>query len=499
MYTCYVSFLENPYNYVRINEFTGDHLFRKNDYDVKAIWIENTNNKYIPAGLGSLFTLVAFAVEKTQLVEIKSNDFRGMQNLEVLVLASNQLSFIPSNAFETLSMLKYLNLRLNQIKEIPNGLFSNNLNLEGIYLYQNQIKYIGSELFNGLTQLDHVSLAGNVCINKRYSRRTEIAQLKKDIKEDCYNAFSTAAIPTLQNPLIVDQKLEEKIKILEEEISRLKNERFMCRANHQESMKFNLPCEFEKIKNDYSCKSLGLLINHKDMSVNEVTGSHLPHKSNVDVIQLLISSSSVSFWSNDIFKSFPALETLMIYTAKLKGLSIGDFHFATNLKFFNAEGNEIRSLDNNVFEGAANLTKIELETNQIEKIYINTFNGLTKLQLLSLKNNLITELLLGTFTNLINLKTLVLSNNLLKSRDGKLFQFNVNLILLAVDKNKLEVIGEEILNYSTELKDVDFSNNKCINDSSDIVDLKNVIYGIKTHCSNKGNCDYLTSVVDMMI
>ena len=72
-------------------------------------------------------------------------------------------------------------------------------------------------------------------------------------------------------------------------------------------------------------------------------------------------------------------------------------------------------------------------------------------------------------------------------------------MVLAADKNKLQVIGEDILNYSTKLKDVDFSNNQCINDSSDIVDLTNVIYGIKTGCNNKGKCDYLDSVVDMLI
>ena len=86
----------------------------KNDADVKAIWIHDTNTKYIPLNLGSLFNLIVLSMENTQLVEIKTKDFHGMQDLESLSFWDNKLSSIPLNAFASLTKLSYISLSSNQ-------------------------------------------------------------------------------------------------------------------------------------------------------------------------------------------------------------------------------------------------------------------------------------------------------------------------------------------------------------------------------------------------
>ncbi|CAO1294525.1 unnamed protein product, partial [Diamesa serratosioi] len=144
--------------------------------NVEAIYIHYTNTKYIPKDLGLLFNLTALDIQSSQLVEIKSEDFKNMKNLVEL------------------------SLMFNSLEEIPNGVFSNNPELKTISLYGNKIKFIGSSVFDGLTKLDYVELGGNICIRKGYFDSIAIIQLKNDIKSQCKNPNelqpTTTPIPT---------------------------------------------------------------------------------------------------------------------------------------------------------------------------------------------------------------------------------------------------------------------------------------------------------------
>ena len=186
-HTCEVTSLDNTNNKMVITGHNGVHQSNKNDADVKVIYIHDTNTKYMPEGLGTLFNLTVFVCAYSQLVEINAEMLEGMDNLEGLFLGGNKLTSVPLNAFMKLTKLKDISLRQNQIEELPNGLFKNNVNLEEIYLLENKLKFIGSTLFNGLTKLDYVDLEDNVCINEKYTGSTAITQMKKDIKTQCFN------------------------------------------------------------------------------------------------------------------------------------------------------------------------------------------------------------------------------------------------------------------------------------------------------------------------
>lgn len=187
LYLCDVKSFENQNNDKTIDRYIGRHLPQKSDSDVNAISIGFTNTKYIPANIGYLSHLSVFTMIFTQLVEIRSKDFNGMENLEVLSFFHNNLTFLPLDVFSTLTQLRVIFLTSNQIKVIPNGIFSNNIYLERINLDDNQIKFIGSSLFNGLTNLNNVHLKTNICIDKEYTGKTEIIQLMKNIKMSCHS------------------------------------------------------------------------------------------------------------------------------------------------------------------------------------------------------------------------------------------------------------------------------------------------------------------------
>ena len=48
VYYCYVTSLDNSFNNLTIDGFTGVHMTNRTDNNVKGIWIQDTNTKYIP-------------------------------------------------------------------------------------------------------------------------------------------------------------------------------------------------------------------------------------------------------------------------------------------------------------------------------------------------------------------------------------------------------------------------------------------------------------------
>ena len=141
LYSCHVTSLDNSNT---INGYNGVHNTNKNVKDVKSLWIHQTNTRYFPENLGSLFNLIAFSMSDSNFVEIKAKDFSGMQGLETLKLYNNSISYVPSDAFSTLPKLKFIVLDYNELREIPSGLFIKNVNLERIHLYGNKIKCFGT-------------------------------------------------------------------------------------------------------------------------------------------------------------------------------------------------------------------------------------------------------------------------------------------------------------------------------------------------------------------
>ena len=196
LFSCAVTSLANLHNNVTIDGHSRVYMTNKNDADVKAIYIENTNTKYIPTNLGSLFNLTALRMVRSQLVEIKATDFHGMQDLEHLNFYDNNLSSVPLDVFTTLTKLRIIILGSNQIEELSNGIFKNNLDMEEIHLWDNKIKYLGTEMFNDLKKLNWVVLYDNICINEFYKGKTEIIQLKDDIKMKCKNPNENPATTT---------------------------------------------------------------------------------------------------------------------------------------------------------------------------------------------------------------------------------------------------------------------------------------------------------------
>nr|XP_046228319.1 vasorin-like [Scatophagus argus] len=92
---------------------------------------------------------------------LSQDDFKGLEELELLDLSQNELAEIPDGVFEMLSMLKNLDLSSNHITHITKDSFSGLVQLERLYLHSNRIQSIHSEAFEDLQMLLELKLQGN--------------------------------------------------------------------------------------------------------------------------------------------------------------------------------------------------------------------------------------------------------------------------------------------------------------------------------------------------
>ena len=204
LYSCDATIFDTSNYYLFVTAYTGNHYAVKNNNDVRAIQILSQKTKNIPVNLGTISSLLALRIQNSQLIEIKSQDFHNMRDLEHLSLMYNNLTSLPSDAFNTLPKLREIYLTGNQIEELPFGLFSNNVNLEIVDFMSNKIKFIATGLFDGLVKLNKVFAKENICEMDSFVRiqQTGLQKLKYDIKTNC-NASN-------------DLKRSEILKLLDE-------------------------------------------------------------------------------------------------------------------------------------------------------------------------------------------------------------------------------------------------------------------------------------------
>lgn len=90
------------------------------------------------------------------------DDFRHLEELQMLDLSQNHLTMVPDGAFEMLLKLKNLDLSSNQITHISAGSFLGLVQLERLYLHANQIQSIQTGAFESLQNLLELKLHGNL-------------------------------------------------------------------------------------------------------------------------------------------------------------------------------------------------------------------------------------------------------------------------------------------------------------------------------------------------
>jgi hypothetical protein len=135
--------------------------------------------------------------------EIDENLFRGLNELETLILLKNKIEFIPATTLRDLKNLKLFHLRENHLNKLDAKTFQGCDNLEVIYFYYNRLKSIPNDVFNGLSNLREIYLGGNFLtrldknlfkglksLRELYLSHNQISDLDDDAFKDLDNLVS---------------------------------------------------------------------------------------------------------------------------------------------------------------------------------------------------------------------------------------------------------------------------------------------------------------------
>lgn len=154
----------------------------------------------IPSGVApSTKSLYLFA---NGIEGLSTDDFDGLENLEMLDLSQNKLTQLPDRVFEPLTSLRNLDLSSNQITHISDACFQGMVLLERLYLYSNHITSIHPSAFNGLDHLLELKLQGNMLTSLPTLAMPQLLLL--DLR---FNVLPTLGPSDLQTPNLESLKL----------------------------------------------------------------------------------------------------------------------------------------------------------------------------------------------------------------------------------------------------------------------------------------------------
>ena len=95
------------------------------------------------------------------ITALKSGDFAGLSNVEVVDLVDNSLQALPEDIFQGLTSVTALKMENNSLATLPEGIFQGLPNLYQVKLENNALTELPEDLFDGLTGLSSLGLTDN--------------------------------------------------------------------------------------------------------------------------------------------------------------------------------------------------------------------------------------------------------------------------------------------------------------------------------------------------
>ena len=144
---------------------------------------------------------------------------------------------------------------------------------------------------------------------------------------------------------------------------------------------FDLKCKVEKNTWDFVgpveyCKAQTVSITSRNEEVTSVDG----RTDSTSLTGLWFNNQTVNYLPKGIDKFFPNLKALVVSSAQLKSLTQVDLKSLTQLVFVNFVGNDVESLDGDLFEFSPKIKFLGLSSNKLKYVGDNFLSNLKDLQ-----------------------------------------------------------------------------------------------------------------------
>lgn len=196
-----------------------------------------------------------------------------------------------------------------------------------------------------------------------------------------------------------------------------------------------------------------------EIEMTQVTGVHLPGRTNLDVSILNSFNTSISIFPSVLINQFINLEQVSFVKANISSFNSPIQHCA-NLISININNNRLTSLLGGIFQNCANLNRLDVQSNLIAEINANAFNGLGNLWFLDLSHNDLNEFNSISFAPLANLRSLDLSFNRIVNLNEAMFPFMPLLVDLNLLNNVIADYNATILWFNQGLRRLELGGNR---------------------------------------
>lgn len=277
----------------------------------------------------------------------------------------------------------------------------------------------------------------------------------------------------------------------------------------------DIQCEFV-YEDMYTCKVKNSILRENAAS-NQLSGSHIRAKKNIDVNALKLHDNRSKFLPVNLGEFFPRLHKYSVLRSEIQTISRNNFKDLWKLEFVEIVHGTLSAVPKDAFSDLVNLNHLDLNNNLIEAIDPDTFvnnirldylslssNKIRTIQPMTLRNNLkltdfrlerneIKDIHPDTFVHNPNLKLVTLEKNQLRSLNKNMFTNNADIESLALSDNFLQFIDVEVFTPLKKLQNLELRRNTCINENYGVgnwrswnsISMEEITQKILENCQNK--------------
>lgn len=129
----------------------------------------------------------------------------------------------------------------------------------------------------------------------------------------------------------------------------------------------------------YTCQLKDLVIDSDNVKITGVSGNHRAEHSNEDVEVLWADQQQIKRLPRKLHKFFPNIKALVITDSMLQAVQSSDLVAFKKLQSIDLQGNEIKSIDGDLFRNNPDIQYISISNNPLQHVGPNIFDSLTGL------------------------------------------------------------------------------------------------------------------------
>lgn len=138
---------------------------------------------------------------------------------------------------------------------------------------------------------------------------------------------------------------------------------------------------------EYICQAEGLRVFRSNSRISEVTGRHMPGKTNFDVTSFFIAYQETKYLPTGFMSFFPNLRSFFVNSSGLKYFTRQDMQDATNLRKIFINYNDVEELTSDTFAGFNKLETFEMHDNKLRVIGAGIFDSMPNLKFVNFRKN----------------------------------------------------------------------------------------------------------------